>query len=277
MNATIEIFNTASLLKQQIKTYSRIGKSWGLKEASFNTLSIKHALKSNAKIKSTIKKTNYSNDALQVLIKGISKTKNPINEIKKHSKLNNVPNPELIMLDGKKLVSIEDITEDNYLQWGEIYGVDLKKPKNQYKIISRSIINKKNAEILIPKNYRAINVRFNGRSRVPNLKITVDFIELVINQYKNNMLNSLQWINGFQALNENHKINHLGIIPISFKGDCNINFEIKCELSKSIQAIWKKECYQAIVASSKQMQKSKKTKVLWNPNIVGIPLKRQAS
>ena len=55
MNATIEIFNTASLLKQQIKTYSRIGKSWGLKEASFNTLSIKHALKSNAKIKSTIK------------------------------------------------------------------------------------------------------------------------------------------------------------------------------------------------------------------------------
>jgi hypothetical protein len=165
--------------------------------------------------------------------------------------------------------SVDAISKDNYLAWGELYNVKLEQPPKADMIASFKYAQadgqsaKADASITIPAGYKAktANIVFYYR------KLSQDFLSLMIGRH-----GIVFWdVQPLTTISLNGETGELPVSILQMASGYNINIEIDCVLEEATLSAWQIKCYHAIVEAYDNLKAEAESKMSdWNPNNPGL-------
>lgn len=187
--------------------------------------------------------------------------------------------PRKVAVNGQSVLSIANITRDNYLAWGAIYKTELEQPPAEKIIVSDVISGDgrviKDKMIPIKADYQCRKVRFT--SHLNNGWPYRNYIVLIVGNagYANwegegNLWSPYElWLNG--------ETEQLPVSLLTGEQGHGVNFEVECVLTDQAYQAWKIKTYNAIVAAYDALREEADGKLAaFDPNLPGLnPSKKE--
>ncbi len=196
------------------------------------------------------------------------------------SVINTPKDPRKVSVDGLPVLTIDNITRDNYHIWAIVYKLDIEQPPLEKIIVSDSITGSETTSatkmINIPDDYYCRNGWAKSFYYDHEVSGTMLLCTVGLSSYGN-------WGDGGQYFWTSPELwfnNETKQIPFSVytqKKGFYVNIEIECHLSEEAYKAWKIKTYNAIVSAYEDLlNKSEEEKASFNPNRPGInPDKKQ--
>lgn len=193
--------------------------------------------------------------------------------IKQDSTINLPDDPRKIKIDGNPLLTIDNITRDNYLVWASFYKADVVQAPPTNIIVSETLSGTEKAStgklIPIKKDYECLNAKitasyFNGEPHG-------NFMYFIIGNSA-----FACWGDGpsiwspydFGLRNETEQ---LPVSILTGKLGYIVNIEINCELTERAYKEWKINTFNAIIDGYERIKaEAEETFSSFNPNMPGL-------
>lgn len=193
----------------------------------------------------------------------------------------NIPkDPRKVSLDGLPILTIDNITRDNYHIWATVYKIDIEAPPAKKIIVADSISGTETTSatkmINIPDDYYCRNGWATSYYYKHEVSATMLVATLGLASYGG-------WNDGTQYFWTKHGIwlnEETKQIPLSVyaqKKGFFVNVEIECHLTEEAYKAWKIKTYNDIVAAYEELlDKANEEKASFDPNRPGInPAKKE--
>lgn len=187
--------------------------------------------------------------------------------------------PREVSVDGQNVLSIDNITRDNYLAWGAIYQTELDQPPAEKIIVpaafsgtEHTILDKM---IQIKEGYQCRKARVT--TAINNGWPFHNYVILIIGNaaYGNWNGGADLWTPFDMWLNK--ETEQLPVSLLTGSQGFGINVEVECTLTDQAYMAWKIKTYNAIVEAYERLKADADSKLAsFDPNLPGLhPLKKQ--
>ncbi|MDR2147701.1 MAG: hypothetical protein LBE91_14705 [Tannerella sp.] len=188
--------------------------------------------------------------------------------------------PRKASVDGSPVLTIDNITRDNYHIWAILYKIDIEQPPAAKTIVSETFYGSQTSAasklVQIPEDYSCYTARASSYYydyQIPaSLVCSVGVFDFASWQDGDAFLwNNVQiWCNG--------ETKQIPITVVSRGAEFYVNIEIECHLSEEAYKAWKIKTYNSIVAAYEELVRQKEEEFAsFDPNRPGInPLKKES-
>ncbi len=182
--------------------------------------------------------------------------------------------PRKVSIDGLPVLTIDNITRDNYHIWAIVYKIDIEQPPKEKIIISDSINGAETTSatkmINIPDDYYCRNGWATSYYYDYQVGGSMLLCTVGLSSY-GGWANGGQYFWTRQDLWFNHETKQIPVSVYAQLKGFYVNVEIECHLEEDAYKAWKIKTYNAIVSAYEDLlNKANEEQASFNPNNPGI-------